>query len=330
MTSLSLVPTLDLADWERAAEPDRRGIASALDAALRQVGLFQLRGHGVTAETRGEVREFGRSFFALPHDRKARYRMTGPNSNGWRGPDLVTTTPVDGTGRPPDMKEVLEVGAVRDTGMPDFDVLYYPANPSVAEVPGFDRALTQYTVQMVRVAQQTLGVLAAVLGQPEDCFAGKTKRASWTMSLNWYPSLRTVGEARPGQQRVSPHSDFGTISLLDRQPGVGGLEFWHPEAGWCAPPYDPASLTVVLGSLLRLWTDGRWNAVRHRVLAPSLEAPDEELLSLVFFFEADPDALVTPLAPPAGGGCGLPPALAGEFIRDEAVRLRGNSQSVGL
>jgi isopenicillin N synthase-like dioxygenase len=330
MTSLSPVPTLDLADWERAAEPGRADIAKALDAGLRQAGLFQLRGHGVSVEMRGELREFSRSFFALPRDRKARYRMTGPNSNGWRDPDLITTRRLDGIQRPPDLKEVFEVGAAHDTGRPDFDALHYPPNPSVADVPGFDRALARYTGQMVRVAQQTLRVLASVLGLPDDCFAAKTNRASWTQSLNWYPSLRTVGEARPGQLRVSAHSDFGTISLLDRQPGVGGLEFWHPEAGWSAPPYDPGSLTVVLGGLLQLWTDGRWNAVRHRVLAPSREAPDEELISLVFFFEADPDALVTPVAPPAGGGCGLRPAVAGEFIRAAAVQLRGDSQSVGL
>ena len=68
---------------------------------------------------------------------------------------------------------------------------------------------------------------------------------------------------------------------------------------------------------MELWTDGRWRALRHRVLPPSPSAPDEELLSLVFFFETDPDTLVEPLPAPTGGGRGLSPARARHTILDK-------------
>ena len=108
--------------------------------------------------------------------------------------------------------------------------------------------------------------------------------------------------------------DIAGVSLLDRQLGVGGLEVWSPDDGWAAPPYDPAAIAVILGDLMNRWTDGRWRALRHRVLPPSPQAPAEELFSLVFFFEADPDAMIVPLQPPVGGGEGKEPVVAGESI----------------
>jgi len=63
--------------------------------------------------------------------------------------------------------------------------------------------------------------------------------------------------------------------------------------------------------------DGRWRSLRHRVLAPPASAPKEELVSLVFFFEADPDALITPLSAPVGGGEGMKPVIAGEEILEK-------------
>ena len=84
---------------------------------------------------------------------------------------------------------------------------------------------------MVRLAHDVLGVLATILDLPEGFFAAQCGRATWTQNINWYPSLRQVGTVRDGQLRVGPHSDFGTLSLLDREPGVGGLEVWHEPGG---------------------------------------------------------------------------------------------------
>ncbi|MEM1335998.1 MAG: isopenicillin N synthase family oxygenase, partial [Actinomycetota bacterium] len=46
------------------------------------------------------------------------------------------------------------------------------------------------------------------------------------------------------------------------------------------------------GDLLRRWTNDRWCSNVHRVLPPPSEEPTEELISLVYFGEPNPDALV--------------------------------------
>jgi validamycin A dioxygenase len=307
------VPTTDIARWA-ADQAYRRRMARELDESLRDTGMFLLTGHGVPADLTASVRALGRSFFGLPDERKARYAVRRPYDNGWRGLGLLTASAAGGDGGAPDLHEAFHAGPTHRTGDKEFDELYYPDNRWPTEIPGLEIVMTAYTGHMVRVAHHVLTMLATILDVPAGFFTAQAQRATWTQNVNWYPSLGSVGTVRKGQMRVGPHSDFGTLSLLDRQPGVGGLEVWSERQGWGRPAYDPRSLTVVLGDLMNLWTDGRWRALRHRVLPPSPEAPDEELVSLVFFFEADPDAVVTPLAPPAGGGCGNRPVVAGESI----------------
>ncbi|WP_221629334.1 2OG-Fe(II) oxygenase family protein [Humibacillus xanthopallidus] len=125
-----------------------------------------------------------------------------------------------------------------------------------------------------------------------------------------------VGEAAEGQFRIGPHTDFGTVTILDREPGAGGLQVWTEQDGWEDAPWDPEALTINTGDLLERWSGGRWRSNRHRVLPPQQAHPDEDLVSLVYFYEADHDTVVTPLEPPVGRVGGLEPVVSGEFIKE--------------
>jgi isopenicillin N synthase-like dioxygenase len=51
-------------------------------------------------------------------------------------------------------------------------------------------------------------------------------------------------------------------------------------------------LTINTGDLLARWSGDRWKSNRHRVLSPQADAADEDVVSLVFFYEADWDTMV--------------------------------------
>jgi isopenicillin N synthase-like dioxygenase len=311
------IPVLDLTEWRTSDAARHAETGAALDAALRETGLFLLRGHGVPRELTDRMRARGREFFALPAEAKRQYAVSRPYDNGWRGLGALDVGAVDGQASTPDLHEAYHVGPSHRTGDPSYDTRYYPRNKWPAQQPALREAALEYTGHMTRVAHEVLAVLAAVLGLPEDFFTSRSQRATWTQNVNWYPSLRTIGGVVEGQMRVGSHTDFGTLSLLDRQQGVGGLEVWNEEDGWFKPPFEASTLVVNLGDLMNLWTDGRWRSLRHRVLAPSDTAPDEELVSLVYFFETDPDTEVVPLAAPAGGGAEMSPVIAGESILEK-------------
>ncbi len=311
---MSPIPTLDLSAWRTASTAKRRETISTLDAALCQTGMFLLRGHDVPSELTNRMRAQGRDFFRMPEHEKKNYSVTKPYDKGWRGLGELQVGAIYGENNPPDLHEAYHIGPTLRTGDPAFDALYYPENKWPAELPQLKGTATAYTAHMERVALEVLQVLAEVLAMRKDFFTAQADRATWTQNVNWYPSLGSLGVVAEGQMRVGPHSDYGTLTLLDRQPGKGGLQVYNEQCGWFKPPFEENTLAVLLGDLMHLWTDGRWQALRHRVLAPPPDAPGEELVSLVFFFEANPDARITPLAPPVGGGAGMEPVISGESI----------------
>ncbi|MEW2545129.1 2-oxoglutarate and iron-dependent oxygenase domain-containing protein [Streptomyces sp. NPDC047002] len=319
----SAIPTVDLRAWRTASPQERRATATALDRALRETGMFLLEGHGVPRETMDELRARGREFFALPYEAKAPYAIGAPYESGW-----LEMHPGGGVGvareegeeptAEPDLHESFYAGPAYRSGDEAADRYSYPPNRWPDPVlPALRPAVETYTGHMQRVALALNVLFAEVLGLPEDFFSRRATRATWTQNVSWYPSLTSVGEVASGQLRNGPHTDLGAFTILSRQQGVGGLQAWNEADGWFAPPYNPDALVVNLGDLMERWTDGRWRALLHRVLAPSPSAPDEELLSLVFFFESDPDTLVEPLAPPVGGGAGLEPVVSRRSVLEK-------------
>jgi isopenicillin N synthase-like dioxygenase len=153
---------------------------------------------------------------------------------------------------------------------------------------------------MHALADELMAVCAVALGLDRDWFAASLDHPTYTLNVNRYPPLDVVGPVQEGQFRIGPHTDFGTLTLLDREPGAGGLQVFTADQEWVDAPFVPGTLTINAGDLLSRWTGGRWLSARHRVLPPQASAPDEDLVSLVFFYECNHDALVESMPPPIG------------------------------
>jgi isopenicillin N synthase-like dioxygenase len=235
---------------------------------------------------------------------------------GWLAPGVEANGNVEGVETPPDLKESFAVGPETPTGDPEVDDVWFPPNVWPAEVPELQAAVGRYVAAMTGVSRELLELCADALGLPRDALTALAAHPTWTFNINRYPPLTEVGEPAPGQFRIGAHTDFGTVTVLDREPGAGGLQVDVDGAGWADAPYDPDAFTVNIGDLLAHWTGLRWRSGRHRVLPPQPDAPHEELISLVFFFELDHDALVTPLAPPLGRHADLAPVVSAPFLRE--------------
>ena len=255
-------------------------------------------------ELRTKVRAQARAFFALP---------PGVEGNAY----------AEGTETPPDMKESFAVGADQPTGDPEADGFWFQPNVYPAEVPGLEIAVVAYLARMRALADDLLVLCAAALGLERDFFTRHTAHATHTMNINWYPPIAVAGQPEPGQFRIRPHTDFGTVTILDREPGRGGLQIWTGQDGWEDAPYKPGAFTINTGDLLARWSGGRWKSDRHRVLPPQAEAPEEDLVSLVYFYEADHDAVIESLKPPVGRPNEYAPVVSAQFIKErlDAITL---------
>jgi len=311
----SSVPVIDLDPWFGGDAAARAAVAAEVDAALQSVGFFLISGHRVPGDLRARVRAQARAFFALPPEAKRRYAVTVAG-RGWLPPGVEANGYAEGTATPPDLKESFAVGADRPTGDPDVDGYWFQPNVYPAEVPELEPAVVAYLARMRALADELLVLCAAALGLERDFFTRHTGHATHTMNINWYPPMAVAGQPEPGQFRIGPHTDFGTVTILDREPGRGGLQVWTEDDGWADAPYVPGAFTINTGDLLARWSGGRWKSNRHRVLPPQAEAPEEDLVSLVYFYEADHDAVIESLQPPIGKPNDYPPVVSAQFLKE--------------
>ncbi|HKS49944.1 MAG TPA: 2-oxoglutarate and iron-dependent oxygenase domain-containing protein [Amycolatopsis sp.] len=312
---MSSVPLIDLAPWSQGDAAGKAGVAARVDSALRDSGFLLITGHGVADDLRSRMRSLSREFFALPEEAKARYAVT-VGGRGWLPPGVEANGYAEGTETPPDLKESYSAGAEDGVGVPEVDSFWFQPNVWPGEVAGFAAAAREYMTRMRSLSDELLTIFAAALGLEPTYFTRHTGHPTYTFNINWYPPITRVGAPRDGQFRIGPHTDFGTVTVLDRQAGAGGLQVYTGDGEWVDAPFEAGAFTINIGDLMARWTGDRWRSTRHRVLPPDPSAPDEDLVSLIFFYETDHDARISSLAPPRGRH-GYPDVIASEYLREK-------------
>ena len=321
------VPIIDLTPWFDGS--GREEVARQVDEALQSVGFFLVIGHGVSREERAAVRQAARQFFALSPETKQKYAVT-VGGRGWLPPGVEANGYSEGTETPPDMKESFATGADQKTGDAQIDADWFLDNVWPTEIPALRATIEPYLARMRALADELLEIAAMAASQEPDFFTRHTGHSTYTMNINWYPPMGVAGTPEEGQFRIGPHTDFGTFTVLDREPGKGGLQVSNPQDEWEDAPFDPDAFTINTGDLLARWSGDRWKSNRHRVLPPQAEAPDEDLVSLVFFYEADVDTIVESLKPPIGKAQRLPTGPFRRFPAGLAGRHHGGMNQADI
>ncbi|WP_199923890.1 isopenicillin N synthase family dioxygenase [Streptomyces scabiei] len=293
------IPTIDLRPWRDGGPEARAGIARTVDEALQTAGFLLVTGHGVDPGLRARIREAARAFFVLPAEAKQAYEVK-VGGRGWLGPGAEANGYSEGTETPPDLKESLTFATHEPFDDPVVNAEWYAPNVWPAEVPELRALCEEYLARMAELENLLLSLLGEALGLEPDFFSRHMSHPTYGFNINWYPGTEVIGDPVPGQFRIGPHTDFGTVTILDRQAGKGGLQVFTDEGGWEDAPYDPAAFTINIGDLMARWTGDRWRSGRHRVLPPPADEPAEELMSLVYFGECTPGTVVESVPPPVG------------------------------
>jgi isopenicillin N synthase-like dioxygenase len=311
--SLSPVRTIDLEQWRIAVgEDDARAeaaVAAEFGASMAEAGFVVVTGHGIPAEAAAGLRDAVLEFFALDPAEKDRYKVTRLGDAGWVPYGKEANAYAGGQESPPDLKESF-VATTAD--LPGHTAALPTVWPS--EVPALRDAARVWLRAAEAAHLELLRVAAAALGVADrEHFVTRAGHSN-ILNLNWYPPRATLGAVADGQWRIGPHTDFGTLTLLDRQPGLGGLQVQLPDGTWVDAPWVPDALVVNGGDLLEAWSGGRWRSASHRVLPPPAAQPDESLVSLIYFCEPSPEVMIAPL-PGVDAPDAFAPFNAGAHLR---------------
>ena len=125
-----------------------------------------------------------------------------------------------------------------------------------------------------------IGILHALeqgLELPEGFFESLCSDNTSELRLNHYPAC-SAKDLTGGANRISEHTDFGTITILF-QDAVGGLEVEDQcrYGSFIPVSNDHRNEAVInIGDCLQRWTNGKLRSANHRVkLPPSLKGRGE-------------------------------------------------------
>jgi isopenicillin N synthase-like dioxygenase len=304
------VPVIDLAEREDAK------LRRAIDAACARWGIFQVVHHGVSerllAQTLGQMREF----FALPHAAKDEIRRSAENAWGFNDREL--------TKNEVDWKEIFDVGRAIDSGPLAGDVPQWPK-----DLPRFRETIEAFASACEHIARRLVDAIAVNLGAaPDQLEAAFPKDHTSFMRLNYYPECQDAAPANSGfaadagRFGIQHHTDAGalTIMLQDEQPG---LQVFHDDE-WVLIEPTAGALVVNIGDVVQVWSNDRYRAPIHRVLA----SPDRPRYSAPFFFNPACDTTYAPL--PSACADDAPPRyrpIRWEEFR--AARAAGDYANIG-
>lgn len=249
-------------------------------------GFAYVRGHGVQEATIDAALSAAGEFFALPRAEKARV-ATNANNRGWND---MGHAHMDGQPYA-DEKEFYQWGfhlTADDpevvAGVPLRGANVWPQRPAAMQ-PAFEA----FFAEIARVGNAALSALASSFGANEDFFGQRYAKPLQRSQAVYYP------ERAPGQAvehfGVAPHTDYGAITFVAQQAGVGGLQVEHRSSGeWIDAPPKAGTLVANVGDLLERWSAGKLRSTKHRALNPA----DATRLSLVTFYDPSFDAVVDP------------------------------------
>lgn len=272
------IPVINLAEIEQQR--------TELARAAREVGFFQLVGHGVPQAELDRILAVTKEFFALPEqDRTAISNVESPHFRGY------TRLGTEHTNGRSDAREQLDIAAELEArppaaGEPAYQWLRGP-NLWPPALPELRTTALGWLDRLSPVAARLLDELVVSLGGPREFFADAFAEDPHVhLKLIRYPGLGAVAE---NEQGVGTHKDYGFLTLL-LSDGVPGLRVLPREGAELAVEPIPGAFIVNLGELLEVAARGRLVATPHRVVAT-----ESERYSVAFFYNPSLDYRVRQL-----------------------------------
>ncbi|KAH9904427.1 Clavaminate synthase-like protein [Xylariomycetidae sp. FL2044] len=275
--------TLDLSQFEQPGGKER--LAKQLFDAIQRIGFFYITNFGLSQEQVDRQFAIGKEVFELPTEEKLKYRADLENGgyNGYKPRGIREVRPgiFDNT-------EIYNI--------PKFIPSLARPHPSVitsnqAEIEAFARHIH------TGIVEKLLVLFALILELPEDFFT-RTHRYEQRSDchLRYMKYHRRTAEQNAALENVwvKGHTDFGSLTLLFRQP-VAALQVRTPEGGWkWVRPY-PGSITVNLADSLEFLTNGFLKSSIHRVVAPPADQADIDRLGVLYFVRPEDSLELRPV-----------------------------------
>ncbi|EEY58232.1 2OG-Fe(II) oxygenase superfamily protein [Phytophthora infestans T30-4] len=238
-----------------------RQIIEQIRKAASEWGFFYITNHGLPEKEVEHFQETMRSFFRLPVETKRNISRSAANARGYVEGEL--------TKNKTDCKECFDFAGAHEDAPPNNknDRLGEEQNQWLEEetLPGFRNEMQTYYNKMDFISRRLLKIFAVALGE-EPAFFDQFFHGinSSLMRLNHYP----VAPEPEKTMGVYHHTDSGALTILLQEDDVASLQVLHRESQtWVNVPPRKGTYTINIGDLVQVWSNDRFVAPLHRVLA---------------------------------------------------------------
>lgn len=253
------IPVIDISPLF-CDQPDYGLVGDQLQLAARQSGFFYVRNHCIDEIRTAQAFAISAEFFASSDMQKKSVAITPYH----RGLLQVGQSRMEGQARA-DLKESYLWGL--DVAPDNADFLHgnvmLPPNNWPDFMPHMRSVLNGYMDAAHRCGKQLLRAIAVSLDIDRDYFVSHFDKPISRGSLIHYPPQSE--DMGLDQYGVSPHTDYGTMTLL-AQDNTGGLRVRDNHGKWITAHPIEGTLVVNVGDLLARWSNDRFSSTEHAVV----------------------------------------------------------------
>ncbi|XVF61228.1 hypothetical protein PTKIN_Ptkin08bG0113100 [Pterospermum kingtungense] len=133
--------------------------------------------------------------------------------------------------------------------------------------------------------------IALALGGSADEFEGERGGDPfWVMRLIGYLGISTPN-AQNNDIGCGIHADYGLLTLINQDDHITALEVRNLSGEWIAATPIPGTFVCNIGDMLKIWSNGLYEATLHRVINNS----PKYRVCVAYFYEPNFDTMVEPL-----------------------------------
>ncbi|KAF1936588.1 2OG-Fe(II) oxygenase superfamily protein [Clathrospora elynae] len=275
--------TLDLSVFDTPG--GKQKLAKQLFDAIDKIGFFYITNFGLSQEAVDRQFAIGKELFELSTEEKLKYRADLENGgyNGYKPRGIREIRPGI-----QDNTEIYNIPKfIKALDRPHPEII----NAHRDEIEGFARHISD------KVVGKLLVLLAIVLELPEDFFLEKHRYDEKSdCHLRYMKYHHRTPEQNQALENiwVKGHTDFGSLTLLFRQP-VAALQVRTPDGQWKHVKPHPGSITVNLADSLEFLTNGFLKSSIHRVIAPPDDQAHIDRLGVLYFVRPEDSVELRPV-----------------------------------
>jgi len=308
------IPEIDFRLATSHRVEDRATFVKDVGDALKDIGFFALKNHGIPRTLIESAYAQCDAFFDLPTEQKLTYKQ--PAIGHQRGYTSFGTEHAKDQSAP-DLKEFWQTGRTHQPGdaPPSYPENCWPTH----HVPGFEATIDDLYRQLETLSQHLLNACSTYLGMPEHWLSEMTEGGNTIMRLIHYPP---IDETMPHDGvRSAAHEDINFITLLVTATAEG-LQVKDHDGTWISVTGDQDSIIVDSGDMIQNLTNGLFKSTTHRVVNP--EDISQRRYSMPMFVHPRNEIDLTPhpkFISMTGGEANYPRISAGEYLHQRLVEI---------